>query len=190
MMARRKEIPDEEVLEAAGRVMARCGPVRFTLAQAAIESGVAAATLVQRFGGKRGLIVRAFEHDNARFAAALASQPVTTGAEGITDLLVGWTREVEDGDVACLAEQLQWLAEDTRDPTLRALAEKRFAMMRAAILARLPETLDAPHTAARLIEAHWHGATVRWGVEQDGSLAQKMRDELQPLLALVLGPAG
>jgi AcrR family transcriptional regulator len=50
-------MPDATVLEAAQRVMSRLGPARFTLADIAAEAGLAPATLIQRFGSKRGLLL-------------------------------------------------------------------------------------------------------------------------------------
>src|SRR6201988_5489051 len=56
-MSRRKVTPDADVLTAAFRVISRIGPVRLTLADIAKETGLAPATLLQRFGSKRGLLL-------------------------------------------------------------------------------------------------------------------------------------
>src|SRR5579864_8584991 len=56
-MSRQRTTSDAEVLAAAGRVIARLGPSRFTLADVSAESGLAPATLLQRFGSKRGLLL-------------------------------------------------------------------------------------------------------------------------------------
>ena len=55
-MGRRKVTPDADVLTATMRVVNRVGPGRLTLADVAAEAGLAPATLLQRFGSKRGLI--------------------------------------------------------------------------------------------------------------------------------------
>ena len=55
-MGRPRTKPDAAVLEAAGRVFGTVGP-GFTLADVAKEAGLAPATLVQRFGSKRGLLL-------------------------------------------------------------------------------------------------------------------------------------
>ena len=65
-MARRKTISDEDVLDAAAKVMFSIGPA-FTLAEVAKAAGIAPATLVQRFGDKHGLTVAAIARDNAAF---------------------------------------------------------------------------------------------------------------------------
>ena len=55
-MARPRKISDERMVQAAGAVIERLGP-SFTLADVAKEAGIAAGTLVQRFGSKHGLLV-------------------------------------------------------------------------------------------------------------------------------------
>jgi len=50
-------VTDTTVLEAAYRVITRLGPRQFTLADIAREAGLASATLIQRFGSKRGLLL-------------------------------------------------------------------------------------------------------------------------------------
>jgi len=56
-MGRKKITPDGDVLAATLRVVARVGPGRLTLAAVAKEAGLAPATLLQRFGSKRGLLL-------------------------------------------------------------------------------------------------------------------------------------
>ena len=68
-MPRPRILSDEQVLAAVARVLLRLGP-RFTLADAGAEAGLSPATLLQRFGSKRGLLL-AF----ARAAAADAEGP-------------------------------------------------------------------------------------------------------------------
>src|SRR5271167_4930999 len=57
MSPRPRETSDEEILAATGRVMQRLGPTQITLADVAKEAGVVPATLIQRFGTKRGLLL-------------------------------------------------------------------------------------------------------------------------------------
>src|SRR5712692_9317187 len=56
-MSRQRTTPDTEVLAATLRVISRAGPTRLTLADVAAEAGLAPATLLQRFGSKRGLLL-------------------------------------------------------------------------------------------------------------------------------------
>jgi AcrR family transcriptional regulator len=56
-MPRPRTVTDEHILGAAHRAMARLGPGRLTLADIAKEAGLSPATLIQRFGSKRGLML-------------------------------------------------------------------------------------------------------------------------------------
>src|SRR5207247_9136586 len=57
MSARPRETSDEEIVAAAASAMQRSGPTQLTLAHVARESGVVPATLIQRFGTKRRLLL-------------------------------------------------------------------------------------------------------------------------------------
>ena len=186
-MPRTKTLSDAAVLEAVARVMFRKGPQDFTLAAAASEAGVAPATLIQRFGDKQALIVRAIERDNARFIAFLAAPPAAVGARAVIALFRGMSQTF--GDMGAFADQLLWLREDMRDPDLNRLARERFAALRAAVAARMPPLAIAPDLAARLVEAQWQGALNQWGIEPKGSLADYVAESLAGWFELVSRPA-
>ena len=173
-MARRKTISDEDVLSAAIRAMYAGGPADFTLAGVAAAAGIAPATLIQRFGDKHGLIVAAVAHDNDLFAAALAKLPKGRGAKAVIDvfrvLMAGNDEDVADVSGEGFGEGLLWLHQDMRDPDLNRLCRERFALLRAAIVARLPPLALPPQQAAQLIEAMWNGALIQWGIERKGRL--------------------
>ena len=57
MSPRPRTVPNEHILGAAQRTMSRLGPARWTLAEVAKDAGLSPATLVQRFGSKRGLML-------------------------------------------------------------------------------------------------------------------------------------
>ena len=175
-MPRVKIISDKAVLKAALTVMFRRGPSDFTLADVAQVAGIAPATLVQRFGGKHGLIVAAFAEDNRRFADALAGAPQAVGAEAVIDLF--WTITPSEADEDALADQLLWLRQDMGDLRLNALARERFAILREAVAARLPALSMDGATAARLVEAQWQGALTQWAVERRGRLADYVAESL------------
>jgi AcrR family transcriptional regulator len=85
-MARPRRISDEAALAGALKVMFRNGPAEFTLAAVAAEVGIAPPTLVQRFGDKRGLILRALAQDNGEFAAIVAEAPRMRGRASVIGL--------------------------------------------------------------------------------------------------------
>src|SRR6266849_3641275 len=57
MSPRPRQTSDDEILAATARVMQRRSPTQLTLADVAKEAGVVPATLIQRFGTKRGLLL-------------------------------------------------------------------------------------------------------------------------------------
>jgi AcrR family transcriptional regulator len=176
-MSRRKSISDEEILDRALPLMAREGPAGFTLAQLAREIGVAPATLLQRFGDKRTLVERAFSRDNERFVAWIEDLPESVGADVVVQIYTDATKLF--GDNPNLADHLLWLREDIRDPVMNRLALQRFKMFRAAIVKRLPPMRVPANTAARLLDAQFHGAVVQWALEPKGRLADFMARSLR-----------
>lgn len=93
MTPRPRSTPDDLVIQAAARVLTRRGTEHMRLADVAVESGLAPATLVQRFGSREGILDRvgrtfvaaiddAFHppapHHLARMAMALANLDMVT----------------------------------------------------------------------------------------------------------------
>jgi AcrR family transcriptional regulator len=167
-MARPRRISDEAVLDGALKVIFRQGPAEFTLAAVAAEVGIAPPTLVQRFGDKRGLLLRALAQDNAAFAAAVAAAPSERSRACALGLFALLTPDIPDPDA--LATGLLWVREDFRDPALNALARERWTLLRRAIAERLPPLPVSPELAARLLEAQWQGAFNQWGFFREGRL--------------------
>jgi AcrR family transcriptional regulator len=185
-MSRRKTISDETVLDAALRVMVAKGPADFTFADIAQAAGIAPATLVQRFGDKRRLVVAAFEQDNAAFARALEKLPPARGPAAVIAVFRLLLPDVDD--VGVFADQLLWLRQDMRDADLNRLARARFGLLRKVIAARLPPLAIAPAKAALLVEAQWQGALNQWGIEPRGRLGDFVTDSLSAWFRLVGKP--
>src|ERR1700693_4757722 len=76
MSPRPRQTSDEAILRATMRMMQRRSPVDLTLADVAKDACVVPATLIQRFGTKRGLLLAACRHAPGgvpeQFAAARA----------------------------------------------------------------------------------------------------------------------
>ncbi|HEY1709797.1 MAG TPA: TetR family transcriptional regulator [Rhizomicrobium sp.] len=185
-MARRKLISDEAVLDAALQVMFRKGPSEFALTDVAAAAGIAPATLLQRFGDKRRLIVAAIARDNESFARTLSELPRVTGADAVIAVFRVLMTDTDNADA--FADQLLWLHQDMRDPDLNALARERFRLLREAVAVRLPPLPIAPAQAALLIEAQWQGALLQWGVARQGRLIPFVTKALTAWFALVLAP--
>jgi AcrR family transcriptional regulator len=168
-MPRRKSISDDDLLDRALPVIAEAGPSGFTLSDIARAVGVSPATLLQRFGDKQTLTERAFARDNERFVVWLGNLPADRGVEAVVRIYSEATKLF--GDNPSLADHLLWLREDIRDPSFNRLALHRFKLFRAEIVKRLPKMRIPADSAARLLDAQYHGAVIQWALEPRGRLS-------------------
>jgi AcrR family transcriptional regulator len=184
-MARPRKISDDALLAAAATALGRHGP-RFTLAHVAEAAGVATATAAERVGSKHGLLMwmattaTAGVRAGARAAAAAAPDPVAAvraaavvGVEGIDD-------------PATTANHLAQLGADLADPELRAEVARMWAAHRDE-LERLLDAADLPAApppavAARILAALVHGAQVHWAVGPEGSLRERLEQDVGAVL--------
>jgi AcrR family transcriptional regulator len=188
-MSRPRTIPDTAVLEAAWRVIGRFGPSEFTLSDIAKEAGLAPATLIQRFGSKRGLLLAlaqvAAEGADACFAMVRAKNRSPLGA--LFASFQEMARMAETPEV--LANNLAFLQIDLTDPDFRqwtlmnsraTLAGFR-SLLEDAIRARELQRCDT-EALARLIQAAAHGSMVAWAFHQEGKVGDWMRRDMETLL--------
>ena len=189
-MGRKKITSDATVLAATARVINAVGPARLTLAAVAKESGISPATLLQRFGSKRGLLL------------ALAE----TSAGGVQEYFDRVRRRHRSplkallaavGEFASLAETPQALANnlaflqiDLTDPDFHrhaltnieaAIAAYR-SLLDQAVAARELLPCDTPRLA-RAISSLAGGSLVNWAILRRGSARRFVRRDLEMLLA-------
>jgi len=186
---RPRTIDDDAVLDAAARLIGRVGPAKLTLAHVAAESGLAPATLLQRFGSKRGLLL-AVARRPARFApvfeAARAGEPTRLGA--LVAALVALTRPVRTPET--LANSIAFLQLDLADPEFRAETLTFFAGLREQVEALLREAAAEgelagadPAALASTLITTYNGALITWAVLHEGTLEDWMRRRLEAVLA-------
>ena len=189
-MPRKKLLSDADVLAAAGRVFTRVGPSRFTLADVASEAGLSPATLIQRFGSKRALLLAFAEH-----AAGLARRPFEqaqsdggSALEALRAALLDASRATKDRrELSC---SLAFLVEDLADPALGAYAAQHARWMEASIRVLLEhaaargELVGAdPARLAHALQAACTGALFQWALRGRGSLAGWIGAVVDTLLA-------
>jgi AcrR family transcriptional regulator len=197
-MARPRKVSDEQVYEAAMRVMSRVGPSELTLAAIAAEAGVTAGALVQRFGSKRDLMLRMSrllssdtreffrrlraEHDSPLevirgYAACMADMAVTP--EALTRNFAYLQADLEDPD---LREQLLATARETRRELLSLV---RTAKGRGELRSDTP-----PAELVSNIEAIVSGALLTWAFHRKGKAADWLRRHVDGLLRPYLARPG
>jgi AcrR family transcriptional regulator len=190
MSPRPRQTSDAQILAAAARVMQRRSPVELTLADVAKEAGVVPATIIQRFGTKRELLLancKAWTADvSGQFAAARAKygSPLKTLVELFVELS-GFAATPES-----MANFLAYLQIDLSDPEFRAVLLQQFVttrdetkkLLHEAIAARELKPCD-PAALARLVQQVNGGAMLDWAAYRKGPLAAWIRRSLQALLA-------
>ena len=190
MSPRPRETSDAEILAATARVMQRRSPVDLTLADVAKEAGVVPATIIQRFGTKRELLLancKAWTADvGGQFAAARAKygSPLKTLIELFVECS-GFAATPES-----MANGLAYLQIDLTDPDFYAVLLRQFATTRDeigkllddAVAARELKACDTTELA-RLVQEVNGGAMLDWAVYRKGPLAAWIRRSLEALLA-------
>jgi AcrR family transcriptional regulator len=188
-MTRPRILSDADILEATGRAILRVGPVKLTLADVAREVGLAPATLVQRFGSKRGLLLALAESAAASvdvcFAAVRAAHPQPL--EALIAAATEMTRYVQSPDE--MANHLAFLQIDLSDPDFHRLMLRSSQRIEAGYRALLDEAIIAgeltPCDTARLaraVGALSGGSLLGWAVHRRGTAEAWVRDDLATLL--------
>jgi AcrR family transcriptional regulator len=184
-VGRPRKISDNELMAACGRAIGAYGP-GFTLAQVAVEAGVAVGTVAGRFGSKHGLMLAMMTTaaggvaDRMRAAAARHTDPV---AAVVAAALV--TAEGVD-DSATTTNHLAQLGVDMSDPALReglALLRERVREVLRSLLAAagLPGAPPAAR-AARIVAGLAHGSQMDWALAPSGKLKDRLRADLRAVL--------
>lgn len=189
-MPRPRTIDDATVLDAAGALLTRVGPANVTLARVSEEVGLSAATLVQRFGSKRGLLLaianRAVNWEPT-FAGARERNPESPLA-ALVDALVAMTAGVRTPEA--MANSVAFLQLDLTDPEFGELTRSAMRDLRALIEAQLRAAVDAgelgaevdPARLAEAVEVTYNGAMITWAIHRQGGLDDYMRRSLEHTL--------
>lgn len=190
MSPRPRATSDSAILIAAHRAVTRVGPMRLTLADVAREAGVSPATLVQRFGSKRQLLLALVAassgdaEDQWAPIQALARQSPRKALFAYAECMAGLAPTPE-----ALANQLSFLQMDLVDPEFHRVA---VAHARET-LTFLKKTLDDAvamgeltpcntKRLARAVQATVGGSLVQWAIDRDGQLRSRLREDLDTLL--------
>jgi AcrR family transcriptional regulator len=190
MCPRPRETTDEAILEATHRAICRFGPARLTLAHVAAEVGVAPATLVQRFGSKRGMLLALARLGAAgtgrEYAAIRAAHSSPLAALfAVADCMAGMAPTPE-----ALANNLAFLQIDLTDPDFHQLAQEQARAARAELRVMLDAAVKAGELApcdtqrlARAVGVTLGGGLLAWAIEPEGTAAESLRGDLETLLA-------
>jgi AcrR family transcriptional regulator len=195
MAGRPRTISDDEILAATARAISAVGPGELTLAHVAREAGIAAATVVQRFGSKRALLLaftaRAADGVEADFAAARDGQ--ASPLKALVSRLVAMSAGLRTAEE--LSRHLAFLQLELADPEFREHTLRHALALRAQIRALLDAAVAAgelaPSDTERLAAAvyvTYNGALISWAILRQGALRTHVRRELEFLLEPYAAP--
>ena len=191
MSPRPRTVQDDAILDAAIEVLSRIGLAKMTLADVGNEVGLSAATLVQRFGSKRELMLALLRHGmgdlDARFEAAIASHDspldaLFAAAAGRPGPLAGRIP---------FAHRMAFYLSALDDPEFREVAVENGRRAIAGFKRLLDAAIEAGELSigytdtaqlAETIYAMMMGSLITWAVTSEGGFQAKMRRDLDILL--------
>jgi AcrR family transcriptional regulator len=190
MSPRPRSTSDAEILSATHRAVTRVGPKRLTLADVAREAGVSPATLVQRFGSKRKLLLAFVATGSSEIEAewarilSLAERSPLEALYAYAECMAGLA---PNPDV--LANHMSFLQMDLVDPEFHrhALAQARHTL--EFLRKTLDDAVDRGELApcdttrlARAVQATIGGSLMQWAIDREGKLRRRLREDLETLL--------
>lgn len=189
-MPRTRTISDAKILAATARMISCVGPTRLTLADVGTEVGLAPATLLQRFGSKRGLLIALVEQGVASVDQCFvdvrgASSSALTAAIKAASDLAEHVRTPEE-----LANNLAFFQIDLSDPEFHRLALEHSRRVRAGYQSLLDDAIaegdlvecDTAALASAL-QAVAAGSLLNWAIHRDGPVATWVRADIETLVA-------
>jgi len=195
MSPRPRGTSDEDLLAATHRVVSRLGP-NLTLGDVAKEAGVSPATLLQRFGSKRGLLLAfaaAGSADvSAEFTAIRARHPSPLAAlHELARCMAAMAATPET-----LSNSLAFLQMDLFDPDFHRHALAHSRGMRAGIKALLDDAVDAGELSrtdtdslAGAVQSMMGGSLLQWAIDREGKAADRLSEDLGTLLNSRISPS-
>jgi AcrR family transcriptional regulator len=188
-MSRRRTQTDEQLIAATARVIGRLGPVRLTLADVAREAGLAPATLLQRFGTKRGLLLEVARTGTAGvpdcFTQLRAAHRSPLGAIFAAIEMMAQMADTPEA----LANHLTFLQIDLTDPDFHRLAVEHSHATEEGYRALLDEAVTVGELTrcdtvrlARVIAALEGGSMLTWAIRREGPVARWLRRDLETVL--------
>jgi AcrR family transcriptional regulator len=180
---------DEAILAGLIRALGRLGPARLTLVDVAREAGVSPATLVQRFGSKRGLLLAmaasAAEANRQEYAALRRAHPSPTACLlALGDCMVRFMGTPEE-----ISNALAFLQMDLTDADFRRHAVAAAEIGDAELRAIIADAVTAgelrgcePAPLARVLGATLHGSLVSWAIRRKGTPGEWIRKDLETIL--------
>ncbi len=156
-MARPVIASDEQILQAAHRVLDRRGPDAFSIAEVATEAGISRATIILRFRSTSALKLTLLSQVIKLFADAIAQVPKPKGGDGLLHIaaFIGSYLHSRESSAKFFSRYNASL----QDPELTALEHKRGKILLDAISEVMPKVAIEHDAAVRAFLSQPHGQT-------------------------------
>lgn len=181
-MARPMSVTDEEILEAAHAVMARCGSDGFTVSEVARRVGLSRAAITHRFKGVeelRILLLKQMSHTFEDALAQLKGEPGAAGLVEIAEFVGGWTGMRTN----FTAYMLDYSANIAAGAGVAAEV-RRGEALRTAVAHVMPPLSVGPTAAVDAFMAHLIGSLFAWQSTDQSDAADFLRERTQEWLKL------
>jgi AcrR family transcriptional regulator len=179
---------DADILSATYRIVSRLGP-NLALADVAKEAGVSPATLVQRFGSKRGLLLalassgsQGLPEEFARIRAAHRSPLAAIVGVGVGIASMAESPETVSNSFAFLQMALV-------DPEFHKHALAHSRTMQVEVTKLLNEAVAAgelqgcdTRKLARAVQSLLSGSMLQWAIDRDSTVLERVHEDLDTLL--------
>jgi AcrR family transcriptional regulator len=187
---RPRTVDDAQILSATVRAIGQVGPGRLTLERVAREVGLSPATLVQRFGSKRGLLVAVAEsgrEETEAFVAALRRRHRSPLARAREFLLcfAGMAATPRE-----MANHLAFLQMDLTDPVFHRITLGAFRSNEAILAGLLREAVTtgelggaSPRLLARVLLSVASGSLLTWAVFRQRTAREWLARDVDSVLA-------
>jgi AcrR family transcriptional regulator len=178
-VSRSKTISDDQLLDRLIAAVMEHGPAGLSFAKASKAAGLAAATLVQRFGTRDGMVeailLRAWDRLDEETSAADAE--ASADPAGAIWLLLRLTNSgAAEYD---FTDGLLLLREDIRNPLLRARGAEWGARLADALGRRLCDDLGRGAQLGWQMASLWQGTLVWWAFRRDAEPDVKVAEALE-----------
>lgn len=189
-MPRPRTVGDEEILEAAVEAVGELGPARVTLADVGRRVGLSPATLLQRFGSKRGLLLALAAHGaDAMPARIRAASDAADPLAELVEVLSAFAASMRDAKH--FANHLSFLLMDLSDPGFTEHARRHAAAVREAIAGVLAVAKGrgavlqlSVDESADLVYSIYNGALIGWGMDPRGRADEAVAAPLRAFFRL------
>lgn len=176
-MPRKKKVEDSTILKIILEVIIKKGATTFSLEDLSKKTGLAPATLLQRFGSKKNILHKAIELSNQDLKVSFANKAINQSPlQEIIDIYLNLS--IPFSSPIDIANGLDILKLDITEKKLNELTRKHFEIRRNKIKSlivlaqengEISSKEDSIHIAWNL-ECLWQGSIMLWALIGKGKL--------------------